>query len=52
LSGNPSRFREGELILRADEAWRGQMSRRDRIIVTMIGLPFLRRYYGRRRRKL
>jgi len=47
LSGNPSRFRQGEVILRTDEAWRDQMSRRDRIVVTMIGLPYLRRY-GRR----
>jgi hypothetical protein len=49
LSGNPSRSREGELALAADEAWRDQMSRRDRMVVTMIGLPYLRRYYGRRR---
>ncbi len=48
LSGNPSRFRQGELILWVDEAWRDQMSRRDRIVVTMIGLPYLRRYYARR----
>jgi hypothetical protein len=50
LSGNPSRFREGELALRPDEAWRDQMRRRDRIIVTMIGLRYLRRYYGRQGR--
>jgi hypothetical protein len=48
LSGNPSRFRQGELALRPDEAWRDQMSRRDRFIVTMIGLRYLRRYYGQR----
>ncbi len=48
LSGNPSRFREGELALRPDEAWRDQMPRRDRIIATTIGLRYLRRYYGRR----
>lgn len=48
LSGNPSRFRHGELTLRPDDAWRDQMSRRDRLIVTMIGLRYLRRYYGRR----
>ena len=48
LSGNPSRFRQGELPLRPDEAWRDQMPRRDRFIVTMIGLRYLRRYYGRR----
>jgi len=47
LSGNPSRFRYGEIVLRADEAWRDQMRRRDRGIVTMVALPFLLRY-GRR----
>jgi len=47
LSGNPNRFRQGEIILRTDEAWREQMSRRDRFIVTLIGLRYLRRYYGR-----
>jgi len=47
LSGNPSRFRQGEVILRTDEAWRDQMSRRNRIVVTMIGWPYLR-HYGRR----
>ena len=39
LSGNPSRFRYGEIVLRADEAWRDQMRRRDRLIVTMVALP-------------
>jgi hypothetical protein len=48
LSGNPSRFRQGEMTLRADEAWRDQLSLRDRAIVTMIGWRYLRRYYGRR----
>jgi hypothetical protein len=47
LSGNPSRFRDGEIKLRADEAWREQMSRRDRAVITAIGLPHLLRY-GRR----
>jgi len=47
LSGNPSRFRDGEIALRADETWRDQMSRRDRFVVTVIGLPFLFRYRSR-----
>jgi len=47
LSGNPSRFHYGEIVLRADEAWRDQMRGRDRRIVTMVALPFLLRY-GRR----
>jgi Glycosyl transferase family 2 len=44
LSGNPSRFTEGEVSLHADEAWRRHMSRRDRITVTAITLPLLLRY--------
>jgi sulfotransferase family protein len=44
LSGNPSRFRDGEIRLRADETWRASMSRRDRLIVTAIALPFMLRY--------
>jgi hypothetical protein len=44
LSGNPSRFSDGEITLRADETWRGRMSRRDRLVVTAIGLPLLLRY--------
>ena len=44
LSGNPSRFRDGEITLRADETWRVGMSRRDRLIVTAIGLPLMLRY--------
>jgi hypothetical protein len=44
LSGNPSRFRDGKITLHADEAWRDRMSRRDRLVITAIGLPFLVRY--------
>ena len=44
LSGNPSRFRDGEITLRADETWRTSMSRRDRLVVTAIGLPLMLRY--------
>jgi hypothetical protein len=44
LSGNPSRFRDGAITLRADETWRASMSRRDRLIVTAIGLPLMLRY--------
>jgi hypothetical protein len=44
LSGNPSRFHDGELTLRSDDAWREKMSQSDRALVTAIGLPFLVRY--------
>ena len=39
LSGNPLRFREGEIALRADEQWRTQMSRGDRLLVSALTLP-------------
>jgi Sulfotransferase family len=41
LSGNPSRFRAGDVALRTDEAWREAMPRRDRAVVTAIALPFV-----------
>ena len=44
LSGNPSRFSDGGITLRADENWRTGMSGRDRLVVTAIGLPMLLRY--------
>jgi hypothetical protein len=44
LSGNPTRFSSGEITLHADEAWRKQMPRRDRVAVTALGLPLLLRY--------
>jgi hypothetical protein len=44
LSGNPARFRDGPFTLRTDNTWRYRMSRRDRFMVTAIGLPWLLRY--------
>jgi len=44
LSGNPSRFSDGQITLRPDEAWRDRMPRRDRAVVTALGLPLLMRY--------
>lgn len=41
LSGNPSRFTTGEVLLREDEEWRTALSRRDRVTATSIGLPGL-----------
>jgi hypothetical protein len=49
LSGNPSRFSEGDITLRADEAWRDRMPRRDRMVVTAICSPLLLRYHWRLR---
>lgn len=50
IAGNPSRFRYGDITLRTDEAWRSEMSRRDRILVMAIALPLLVRYRKRPRR--
>jgi glycosyltransferase involved in cell wall biosynthesis len=44
LSGNPSRFRDGETVLNSDGDWRYRMTRRDRAIVAAISLPFLLGY--------
>jgi Sulfotransferase family len=49
IHGNPSRWQHGEIALRPDEAWRQRMPRRDRVVVTAIGLPYLLSY-GRRHR--
>ncbi len=44
LSGNPSRFRTGPQALRADEQWRRDLARRDRLAVTLLAGPALARY--------
>ena len=50
-SGNPMRFASGRLEIRADEAWRSQLSRRERLLVSAITYPQLAHYgfAGRRR---
>jgi hypothetical protein len=50
-SGNPLRFASGQLEIRADEAWRSRLSRRDRLLVSAITYPQLAHYgfTGRRR---
>jgi hypothetical protein len=44
VAGNPDRFRHGEIEIRADEAWRGQMPEASRAAVTALTLPMLLRY--------
>lgn len=41
ISGNPSRFTTGDVLLRADEAWRDELGRGGRWSATTIGLPAL-----------
>lgn len=43
-SGNPSRFERGDVLVRRDEKWRGDMPVRQRAIVTMLTLPLLGAY--------
>ncbi len=44
VSGNPSRFSVGQVSVRSDDAWRGEQSRRDRLVSTATTLPLLHRY--------
>jgi hypothetical protein len=44
VSGNPSRFTTGVVKLREDTDWITRQSVRDRIVVTSLALPLLRRY--------
>jgi len=44
VSGNPSRFKVGRVELRNDDEWKAGQGKPDRIIVTSMALPFLRRY--------
>jgi Sulfotransferase family len=39
LSGNPSRFRAGDIALRTDLTWQTDMRRRDRLLVTAVAFP-------------
>ena len=50
VAGNPMRFRHGVSTLRPDLDWRSGMSAADRLVVTTLTLPLLRRfgYVGRR----
>jgi hypothetical protein len=44
LAGNPMRFRSGRVPLRVDEAWRGQLRRRHRLLTMVSTWPLLLRY--------
>jgi Sulfotransferase family len=43
-SGNPLRFASGQLEIRADEAWRSRLARRDRLLVSALTYPQLAHY--------
>lgn len=44
VSGNPMRFRTGEIEIRADEAWREALPARDRALVAALTAPIRPRY--------
>ncbi|MBB2944619.1 hypothetical protein FB565_004352 [Actinoplanes lutulentus] len=44
VSGNPSRFRTGEVVLKADDRWRADQPIGPRLAVTALALPMLHRY--------
>lgn len=44
ISGNPVRFQQGKLRLRADEEWRGKMAMRQRLSVLFLTWPLLLLY--------
>lgn len=44
VAGNPVRFRNGPLTLARDDAWRQQLPRRRRTLVTLLTFPLLARY--------
>jgi hypothetical protein len=44
VAGNPSRFKQGNVSLAADEEWRTRMDARGRMLATAPAAPLLRRY--------
>lgn len=44
FSGNPGRFRTGEITLRLDDAWRAEQAWQPRLVSTALALPLLHRY--------
>jgi Sulfotransferase family len=44
LAGNPLRFRDGRVAIRADEAWRDLLPARDRRLVEVVTAPLLLAY--------
>jgi hypothetical protein len=49
VSGNPLRFRSGPLRIEPDEAWRREMRRADRLLVTFLTWPGLLAFRGKTR---
>jgi len=45
VSGNPMRFRNGEIELRLDAEWRDRMGRKDKLLTSFITFPLMRDYF-------
>lgn len=44
LSGNPSRFKHGDIVLRSDDAWRSKLRKNQQRVALAVGLPQVARY--------
>lgn len=44
VSGNPMRFKKGEVTIRHDDEWKNEMSARDKAVITGLTFPLLLRY--------
>lgn len=44
LSGNPSRFHSGTVVIQQDTEWSAKMPRKDRLLASLVALPLLPRY--------
>ncbi len=44
VAGNPNRFEHGEVVIRDDGEWRSRIGRSQRVSVTALTLPVMRRY--------
>lgn len=44
VSGNPMRFKVGEIELKLDDQWKSHMSPKNISIVTMLTYPWLKKY--------
>lgn len=44
VAGNPARLQHGQIHLKLDDEWRRAMPRRDRLVVSLVALPLMRRY--------
>jgi hypothetical protein len=44
VAGNPARLQHGQIRLTLDDEWRRAMPRRDRLVVSLVAMPLMRRY--------